>query len=94
MIETAQKHFDQGYLVGVASMDLSKAFDSLNHNLILKKLTDMGLNKTAVMWIQSYLRDRIQTVKFDCYESDEDTVESGVPQGSTLGPLPFITCIQ
>ena len=92
MIETAQKHFDQGYLVGVASMDLSKAFDSLNHNLILKKLTDMGLNETAVMWIQSYLRDRIQTVKFDCYESDESTVESGVPQGSILGPLLFITC--
>ena len=92
LIETAQKHIDQGYLVAVASMDLSKAFDSLAHNLILKKLNDMGLNETAVKWIESYLTNRTQTVKFGQVESDVNLVKSGVPQGSILGPLLFITC--
>ena len=92
LTEAALKHIDDGYLVAIASLDLSKAFDSLAHNLILQKLLDMGLDGTAVKWIQSYLHQRKQVVKFGKTESDEETVESGVPQGSILGPLLFITC--
>ena len=92
LTEAALKYIDEGYLVGIAALDLSKAFDSLAHNLILQKLLDMGLDGTAVTWIQSYLHQRKQTVKFGKIESDEETVESGVPQGSILGPLLFITC--
>lgn len=78
--------------VALAALDLSKAFDSLAHNLILKKLDNLGLNETATSWISSYLLNRKQTVKFGKIESEEATVESGVPQGSILGPLLFISC--
>ena len=92
LVETIKKHIDDGNLVGMAALDLSKAFDSLAHNLILKKLDDMGLNESATSWIQSYLSRRKQTVKFGKIVSEEEIVESGVPQGSILGPLLFITC--
>ena len=92
IIETARKHIDDGNLVAIASLDLSKAFDSLAHNLILRKLNEMGLNESATTWIHSYLSNRKQTVKLGNVESEENIVESGVPQGSILGPLLFITC--
>ena len=92
LTEAALKYIDEGYLVAIAALDLSKAFDSLSHDLILQKLLDMGIDGTAVKWIQSYLHQRKQVVKFGKIESDEELVESGVPQGSILGPLLFITC--
>ena len=92
LTETALKYIDEGYLVAIASLDLSKAFDSLSHELILQKLLDMELDGTAVQWVKSYLENRKQVVKFGNIISDEESVESGVPQGSILGPLLFITC--
>ena len=92
LVDAAKQYIDEGYLVAIASLDLSKAFDSLSHDLILQKLIDMGLDNTAVLWIKSYLQHRRQIVKFGRIESDEEFIESGVPQGSILGPLLFITC--
>ena len=74
----------------IASLDLSKAFDSINHKLILKKLRNLGLKPEAVLYIKSYLNNRRQKTKFQNFTSKEETVKSGIPQGSILGPLLFL----
>ena len=71
-------------------MDLSKAFDSLQHNILLDKLKLSGLSDSALAWIESYLKDRKQIVRVNSIYSDEVTLECGVPQGSILGPLLFL----
>ena len=80
LIETAKQHIDNGYLVAVAALDLSKAFDSLAHNLILVKLNEMGLNETATKWIHSYLTNRKQTVKMGNVESEEKMLNLESPK--------------
>ena len=69
--------------------DFSKAFDTVSPTKLLKRLKDMGLSKSALMWIKSYLEDRKLKVstKSSCSESRD--INLGVPQGSVLGPLLF-----
>ena len=74
-------------------MDLSKAFDTLDHNILLQKLNYYGINDTALDLFTSYLRNRIQYVVIDEVESTHSDITTGVPQGSILGPLLFIIYI-
>ena len=71
-------------------MDLSKAFDTLNHNILLKKLSFYGVSGVALGWFDSYLHQRNQYVKFHDTKSPVEQINIGVPQGSILGPLLFL----
>ena len=71
-------------------IDLSKAFDSLNHELLLYKLRDYGILNKSTPWFVSYLGNRFQKTIFNNIESTCLPVIHGVPQGSTLGPLLYI----
>ena len=69
---------------------MSKAFDTLSHNLLLSKLQGLGFGSGSLSWIRSYPTDRTQQVKMNDILSDKCIVEAGVPQGSILGPVLFI----
>ena len=89
-INHIQRMLDNKRWTAVASLDLSKAFDSISHQLILQKLSKLGLHRNSIAWIQSYLTNRKQVTKFKQFTSKEEIVSSGVPQGSILGPLLFL----
>ena len=85
----ALEAIDGGKVTGVLFVDTSKAFDSINHNVLLGKLEHMGLSRRALRWFTSYLTDRRQSVWINGETSETHQIALGVPQGSILGPLLF-----
>ena len=74
-------------------LDLSKAFDTLDHQILFTKLEHYGIRDVALQWIKSYFSCRRQFVQIDQTCSSTQTIKCGVPQGSILGPLFFILYI-
>ena len=68
-------------------MDLSKAFETIDHQILLKKLNNYGIRGTALAWFNDYLNNRQQYVSLQSEESSKLTIKCGVPLGSILGPL-------
>ena len=81
---------DSGNINGVLFLDLKKAFDMVDHELLLRKLYLYGIKGLALTWFTSYLRNRLQFCKVNNVTSSPSLVRCGVPQVSNLGPLLFL----
>ncbi len=84
------KGFERGEYTLAVFLDLSKAFDSLEHSTLLEKLYNFGIRGIAHDWFKSYLQNRKMYVKYNNNSSETQEVNFGVPQGSVLGPLLYI----
>ena len=78
-----------GDLVSVASLDLRKAFDTVDHSLLLDKLRNVGCDQKSLTWFSEYLSHRLQCTVANGLKSSMKTIRCGVPQGSVLVPLLF-----
>ena len=85
-----RRNIDNGLMTGAVFLDFKKAFDSVDHSLLLDKLYNLGILDREHEWFANYLDGRKQIVDYQGILSAANSVEVGVPQGSILGPLLFV----
>ena len=90
LVDHISKALENGDNVIGIFLDFSKAFDTVDHAILLDKLDFYGIRGVAYNWMKDYIQDRTQYVSYNGCMSDKISVKCGVPQGSVLGPLLFL----
>ena len=89
-VDNIRKNIDIGKLVGAIFIDLTKAFDTVSHSVLLSKLSVYGIKGVELEWFTNYLFGRKQQVVTEYTKSESEFISCGVPQGSILGPVLFL----
>ena len=93
LIDKIMCSLERGEIVLGVFLDFTKAFDTVNHVILLEKLYKYGIRGTTHKWFVSYLSKRQQYVSYNTVSSDYNNIHCGVPQGSIIGPLLFLLYI-
>ena len=87
-------NMDNGLINGIIFLDIKKAFDCVDHGILIKKLYLYGVRRLTLDWFKSYLSNRSQICKINNVLSKRSPIKCGVPQDSILGPLLFVTYVK
>ena len=93
VIDDMCENIDDGLVCGVCFLDIEKCFDTIHHDILLKKLRWYGIYGQELDWFKNYLYDRKRCVRVDNITSDVTSCPIGVPQGSILGHILFLLCV-
>ena len=93
LLDKRSEALDRGECVMGVFLDFSKAFDTVDHSILLRKMQKYGIQGLALRWFEDYLHDRKQYVTYNSYKSNQEAIKCGVPQASILGPLLFLIYI-
>ena len=93
LTENIRKTIDKNEYAVRVFVDLQKAFNTVDHNILLSKLSHYGIRGVSLNWFRSYLSNRSQFVTINGKNSETEPMSYGVPQGSVLGPLLFLIYI-